>query len=170
MLVNTKKLNVWGQEGFDLTEKAERKITEMVFGTIDHVTKGNSPGYDVQAMGLKIEVKFTNSNTIFIETSRFDGTPSGLSVTQADYYLVVHTGYFNKKIGKVKLIKTLDLHNLNKSMVCKEKVYKPWAQGSPGARGFVIDRELKNDGWVGNINFNEEHNAFDLSKWTYKKG
>jgi len=167
MLVNTKHLNV-GQAGYDLSEKAERKIAEMVFGSVDHVTKGNQPGYDVQAMGLKIEVKFTNSNTIFIETSRYDGTPSGLSVTEADYYLVVHTGYFNKKIGKVKLIKTADLHDLNKSMVCPTKSYEPYL-GSPGSRGFVINKELKNDGWVGNINFDVDKNAFDLSRWTYKR-
>jgi len=172
MLVNTKQLNVWGQTGFDLTEAAERRITEMVFGNvIDHVSGGRSPEYDVQLKnGKKIEVKFTNSNKIFIETSRYDGTPSGLSLTEADYYLIVHTGFFNRKIGKVKLIPTVRLKALDVAEICETKAYKPWKEGSPGSRGFVIDRELgKADGWQGNISFNEIADAFDLSGWTYKK-
>ena len=141
MLVNTKKLNEWNQDGFTLNEKAEYQISKLVFGdVIDHVSKGNTKEYDVQLTGgAKIEVKFTNNPKIFIETSYYDGTPSGLMTTQADYYLIVHTGYWKRKIGKIKLIPTETLMELHKSGKCARRVYNP-RRASPGSCGFVLDK------------------------------
>ena len=170
MLVNTKRLNQWTPEGHALNEKAERGIVELAFGDcVKEVTKGNNPGYDVLLTnGTKIEVKYTNSQAIFIETSRYDGTPSGLSKSTADYYLIVHTGYFNKKIGKVKLIPTQTLRDLSVLGRCITKSFEPY-KNSPGSKGFYLNKELNgNDGWIGNIDFDEVTDSFDISRFTYR--
>jgi len=171
LLVNTKKLNEWTDDGFTLNEKAERQLAELVFGDkVDHISEGNTKEYDVQLKdGTKIEIKFTNNPKIFIETNYYDGTPSGLLTTESDYYLIAHTGFWKSKIGKIKLIPTetlIDLYNTNK---CKPKSYYP-RNDSPGSSGFILEKELgQNDGWLGNVRFDEESDSFDISQWTLRR-
>ncbi len=160
MIVQTNKLNEWTQEGFDLNEQAERRICEMVFRSpIKEVSTGNSPEWDVLLEdGTTIEVKFTDKKDIFIETHYKSGQPSGLNLSTADYYLIVHTGYWNGKIGKVKVIPTQTLRNIEP--LCERKSYPS------GGSGFLLKQELgNNDGWIGNLNYDETLNGFDLSGW-----
>ena len=166
MIVQTTKLNTGVNSGYKYSELAEQAAADLVFGPCCQITEGFNNKYDfVTPSGKKIEVKFTNNSKIFIEEEYYDGTPSGLSVTEADYYLIFCTGIWKgKKIGKAKLIPVTDLLSIAPS--CKRKSY-PASTKSPGARGFILDRELgQNDKWIGNIRYN---NGFDLSSWTYRR-
>lgn len=166
MIIKTSELNKWNTDGFELNSIAERRIVNMTFASpIASVSQGNSPEWDVKLEdGTTIEVKFTDSTKPFIETHYGDGRPSGLSLSTADFYLIVQTGFWgDKKIGKVKVIPTDTLRDI--ADIC-EKRYYPASHDSPGSRGFILNRELgNNDGWVGNLNYDTAEGGFDLSGW-----
>ena len=166
MIVETQKLNTGTQEGYNYSEQAEAALGELVFGQGCEVTTGIDSRYDLLTPNnKKIEIKFTNAKTIFIETSYADGTPSGLAVSEADYYLIVQKGFYqNQDIGKIKLISTDALRNVRYS--CQLTSYPP-SYNSPGSCGFRLGQELgQKDGWLGSIRFN---NGYDLSGFTVKR-
>jgi len=170
MLVQPNKLNTGKQSGYNYSEEAEKALMELVFpGTHYTITEGYNPRYDAMLPnGTKIEIKFTNSSKLFVEESYFNGKPSGISLSEADYYLVVQKGFYGNgggEIGKVKLIPTDDLIFVREQCITKE--YEP-SNTSPGSRGFVVDRELGEfDGWLGNVSYSNE--GYDISKWMYKR-
>lgn len=166
MIIKTSELNKWDADGFELNSIAERRIVDMTFTSpIVAVSQGNSPEWDVKLEdGTTIEVKFTDNTKPFIETHYADGRPSGLSLSTADYYLIVQAGFWgDKKLGKVKVIPTDVLRNI--ASVCEQKEY-PASHNSPGSKGFILNRELgNNDGWIGNLNYDTAEGGFDLSGW-----
>jgi len=128
--------------------------------------------YDAIVSGKKIEVKFQTSKNLSIEYCTDKMKPSGIMVTQSDYYLMINTGssfiggeWHN--VGKVRLIPT---HQLQR------KVFETLEHGGqivvhkgsgtgPGSHCIEIDpKSMINDGWIGDINFSKgaDGSVFDF--------
>jgi hypothetical protein len=134
-------------------------------------TQGNSPEFDIQLKnGTKIEIKVFGYNsrnkktfeesgyTAFIETHQeIQGelVPSGLLLSEADYYLMLNPGSIQKTpCLKVRVISTEVLKSFFYALGNKQTV--------GNARGFYIRfNDLYNDGWVGSYPFDPEDNSFD---------
>ena len=172
MIVDVTKLNSGLQEGYDYSEDAEYALCSLVYGeeNIKKITNGYNADYDVLLTnGKKVEVKFTNSHNLFIEESYYNDTPSGLSITEADVYLIVQKGTYRngQEMGKIKEIPVQTLKNVKH--LCRIESYEPYKY-STGSKGFILDKELgQNDGWIGNIAYIHTVNGYDLSRFTYKR-
>lgn len=167
MIVDVGKLSSGAKGDFSYSEEAELRLCELVYGKgmVEGVTQGYNADYDVLLTdGTKVEVKFTRSKDIFIEEAYYDGTPSGLSITKADVYLIVHKGYWDGDIGKIKEIPVNVLNAVRNK--CRYKEYQP-SRAGPGSKGFILGAELgNNDGWLGNVGMNE--GVYDIGRYTWK--
>jgi len=104
-------------------------------------TVGYSPEYDYRLGGRKIEQKISAHRGLELEYAREDGRPSGLSLTESDYYLTLspsgskhNEGWVD--VGKIRIFKTSDLFRIlgtDPDSSPYKKVYKK-KDGSPGAR------------------------------------
>ena len=121
---------------------------------------GYHPQYDASVRGIKYEIKFTKYSQIQIEYARYDGTPSALSLSEADHYLMISSGRSKVNgqwmdVGKVRLYdknylvkeakKQIDIGNI--------VAYKPSPSG-PGSLNVQFNPKLLIDDWVGDIEMN----------------
>lgn len=170
MIINPRDLTRMDETGFSLNDYAEQRICEMVFRSpVAEQSKGYSPEWDIKLEnGKTVEVKFTSSSDIFIETTYGSGAPSGLQLSEADYYLVVHQGYWAAQggtIGKVKVYRTEDLRAIESACV-RKKFYNDGSRGS-GSEGFLIGKNNEYiEEWIGNLRWD---NGYDLSSWAQGK-
>lgn len=105
-------------------------------------TEGYAPEYDYLINNKKVEQKISLKQGLQIEFSTYDGRPSGINLTSADYHVYVTPCWStkaNKFVGKVRLYKTSDLLKvLGKYDNYDEdsrfvKVFSP-TDSSPGSR------------------------------------
>ena len=97
--------------------KALHILKSLDFTKIHHF-KGKEPRYDIKARFNKkkvyIEVKYNKNadkyNNFIIELSKADGTPSGLSITKSNYYMLF-------SYSKYYLIETIKLHMIVKQYI-----------------------------------------------------
>lgn len=72
------------------------------------VTKGNDARYDFMIQNTKIELKVSSKGVYgLIELSRADGSPSGLSATEADIHAFLNPA--GRDTAKLRLIHTYEL-------------------------------------------------------------
>ncbi len=113
--------------------------------------QGYNPGYDGWIGEKTFEVKFQSSAEMIIEYARYDGTPSGISLSTADYWLLVNRSSIKAKpAGKVRCLPTATLRDyVDQSIIMNNvRVYEPSASG-PGSRNVTLDPwKLGDDGWM----------------------
>lgn len=78
--------------GVQMERKFAKLLTEKGF-TIEHMSEGCFPDWDIMVQGgrtyeIKADRKFLETGNVFIET-KYKGSPSGLSATKADYFVVI---------------------------------------------------------------------------------
>ena len=115
-------------------------------------TEGYSPEYDYYLGGKKIEQKISLKDGLELEFARYDGTPSGLTVTESDYYITC-TPAMSKhgsewvKVGKVRMYKVSDLFRILGTAPEDSpfrKVYEPNPDKGPGAQVLSFsEKDLK---------------------------
>ncbi len=98
--------------GFSMeyTNLLEQLIAPLVFPNDDIVySTGYAPEYDFTINDIKYEIKTTTdpNQQIFIELGRQDGKDTGLTITEADFYVILHkTVNNNNHIIKIHVIAT----------------------------------------------------------------
>lgn len=159
---------------YDYSNEAEEFIGKAIgdkFGLgYCNPTKGYNPAYDFMFGNKKIEVKFTSNCFPKIEFARGDNRPSGLLLSQADYYLMISPGGSRGKfLGKIRLYKREDLLKKFIEAVSNplraEFKYYPSSPNSPGSICFTILPQETNDIWIGDCNLITEGKkvaGFDL--------
>ena len=172
---------------FEYSKWAEQVVCEWLSRkrqmVIESITQGKDTRYDVMMSGKKIEVKFQTSRFLSIEYAYADGTPSGISLTESDHYLMVNQGSSSRsdgswsKVGKVRLIPTHLLVDAMKRKIAEGNitVWQPGITG-PGSRCVHLDpkTDLPRDGWIGDVGYVEENDnvLFDFGptpkEWSNK--
>ncbi len=130
----------------------QNTMAEMFDLGVGKRTEGYSPDYDYYLGGKKMEQKVSATDGLSLEYARYDGTPSGLSVTESDYYITV-TPNMSKhgsewvKVGKVRMYKVADLFRIlgtNPDDSPYKKVYEPSPNTGPGSRCLSFsEKDLK---------------------------
>lgn len=143
---------------YDYSNEAEEFLGKLIgnkFGLgYCNPTKGYNPEYDFMLGNKKIEVKFTSNCYPTIEFARADLRPSGLLLSQADYYLTISPGGSKGKfVGKIRLYKRVDLlekfiQTINSPLTSNFKSYAP-SDNSPGSICFELNPQNINDIWIG---------------------
>ena len=162
-----------GDKCYEYSEKVERHIARMVSNTlnakISNETSGFAPEYDFCLNSKRIELKLTSRSNPCIEFSRADGRPSGLLLSESDYYLILSPGGSNGKfVGKLRMFKTVDLKEKMLKEISLDKnirVY-PADSSGPGSAGFILNPKEINDIWVGDCELildDKKVMGFDLS-------
>lgn len=115
-LFNNKK--TW-EERKPAIDRSEQLALDFI-GVKNHVlTEGYAPEYDaIDDDGIKYEVKYSTMRAsaqskgrtvyfpLYLEYKRPSGEPSGLLLSEADYYVAISPGYnyyHDKVVGKVRL-------------------------------------------------------------------
>lgn len=193
MIVDIKSMYL-GESKFEYSDKVNEAIIKLLPplyvqpDSVLDVKKGFNPWCDVAVVTpnkptLTFEVKTTNKENgyVQIELSRADGKPSGLSMTKAHYYVILHKTFARtKQIGKLRILKTetlkkiIDFYNNKRTNLI---VRQPDENG-PGSISIEIKFDVNNvtqwvnakvlnnsyeDGWLMDIDTTEE-GYFDLSK------
>lgn len=192
-VINVRKLwndSMWDGQffaKFDYSKWAEQIVCEWLSRkkqmVIESITQGKDARYDVMMSGKKIEVKFQSGRYLSIEYAYADGTPSGISLSEADYYLMINQGSSSRedgswaKTGKIRLIPTHLLRDAIKKKI-DSGIYHEWPAGKtgPGSRCVHLDpkTDLPRDGWVGDVGYAETDAGpvFDFgpppSEWSNK--
>jgi len=78
--------------------------------TPGEISSGNFPGWDFKINGKKIELKISSKGTSnsVIELGRADGRASGLSASDADYYMFLNAA--GQNLGKLRIIPAYELN------------------------------------------------------------
>jgi len=83
--------------GFNYNDKVEAIIQNIVADILElpkgTLTKGYSPNYDFIIGNSKYELKISSKKNFVCEFAKNDGTPSGISLTESDYYIVISPGW-----------------------------------------------------------------------------
>jgi len=126
---------------------------------------GPFPEYDIKLDNNKtVEIKISSyeGNTVFVETEKLtqgEWTPSGLTLSEADYYVFLQPGLVKKDEPismKVRILPTEELISLSKIL----KIHT-----QTNSKGFYVDfGTLKNDGWVGSYPYFPETKQFSLKQ------
>lgn len=148
----------WGGH-FDYSKYAEQVLAEtwarkrqmIVESVIGH----DDDAFDFIISGTKAEAKFQSTEKLVLEYRRLDGTPSGLSTTKSDRYIMVNQGWSNKvmdKVGKIRVFKTKQLQQLVwQNVEAGTNMVEYAAVNGPGSRCVVLDsRDVMHD-WLGDI-------------------
>ena len=142
-----------GFKHWDYSNRAEKLILNRClnsFGlTGGDCTTGNDSRYDFIIEEKKIELKVTRLEDKFcIEYAYGNGEPSGISTTEADYYMWMHPGYTkNTLVGKLSLwpINTIGkqtgLKDIVNSLKSDQKHLKNYS-GTPGSKNVIITHEM----------------------------
>lgn len=147
MIIENYRLNKTnGGTNFSYNDSAEDAIVDALCSNFNLADNGGPAGYapefDRIINNTKVEIKIQSCSSPFIEISKFDGkTPSGISLTESDLYLVVNPA---GETMKMRLFYTKELKNWVERMLEKhpEKLEprKPDNLG-PGSCGFFLDFE-----------------------------
>ena len=107
-------------------------------------TMGYAPEYDYILGTKKIEQKISLKQGLQIEFETYDGRPSGINLTTADYHVIITpcwSSNANKIVGKVRLYRTSDLLKvLGKYETDFLKVFSP-LDNSPGSKVISFDEK-----------------------------
>jgi hypothetical protein len=130
----------------------QNTMAEMFNIGVGGRTEGYAPEYDYYLGGKKIEQKISKNEGLELEFARYDGTPSGLSLTESDYYITVSPasslhGSEWVKVGKVRMYKTSDLFRILGPAPEDSpfrKVYEPHPDRGPGSQVLSFsEKDLK---------------------------
>lgn len=165
--------SLWKDGWREYSAHSERVVSEYLQRHLGiqfvSMTEGYAPEYDVLMSDGKYEIKITQNEYISVEFARADGSPSGISVSESDFYLIVHKGYGTwidgkmRAVGKVRRIPTQTLkkvalsvaeHDESRILVHEASVHGP---GSMCVRlqASKLANDFKScgvkDGWIGDI-------------------
>jgi hypothetical protein len=166
---------------WDYVKKVETMLLDLVGKELGwnniEVTEGYCPSHDATAMTpsgvIKIEVKTTDKEKIFIEGGRIDKGVSGLSATEADVYVILSrnmepdaSGNLNYS-GKVRIVftnKLVELY-LSQADTC-EFSYKP-SENGPISTGINVSQFDLPHIWIGDVYciVEDGYTRYKLSKW-----
>ena len=128
---------------------------------------GAFPEFDTQlADGTTVELKISSheGNSVFVETAKNSQgwwVQSGLTLSQADYYIFLQPGIVQKDgpvVMKVRILPTTELRSLHQILKIRE--YN-------NSRGFQLEfGSLANDGWVGSYPYYSDTKQFDTKSPT----
>ena len=111
------------------------------------VSIGNVPGFDMLLGNTLCELKITSnrSSRVHIEYSRYDGSPSGLALSDAEYYVIFSVGYDN--VCNVRFVETKGLKEVMNLLInnpdpSRMSAFKP-VKNDKGSRSFWIDLEAR---------------------------
>ena len=157
----------WGGH-FDYSKYAEQVAAEFWARKrqmiVESVLGHDDDTCDFIISGLKAEAKFQSTSDLVLEYRRADGTPSGLSTTKSDRYIMVNQGWSNMvqaKVGKVRVFKTKHLQQLmwqNVEAGTNLKEY-PADHRGPGAKCVVLDSRDAMHDWLGDVPMTWEDGA-----------
>jgi len=163
----------------------ETKIGDIIsnlFGSrVTHHSVGNFPDYDIIVDGtcfMEIKIStFLKKNMLFIETGKELITsrnivqrkvPSGLTISKAQYYILLNPGYVKmadeyKEVMKMRFIKTEVLKELHSTTV----EYSISVSGGKKTYGFDVDlyEPNFNDGCLGHFEYNSTDKIIDFGKF-----
>lgn len=176
---------VWNhpnKKHFEYNQALEEQIISIIPDMqLLEQTDGFAPEYDVIVSlfdsSVKLEIKTTGrvqlstTNGIDIEFSRLDGSPSGLTATKSDYYMILSTEFNKGKlVGKIRLFPKIVLVRLaDKADTFGELYEYPQTNSGPGSVYFELDPYSKSHDeagghvWVGDFAVNED-GTWDLTK------
>jgi hypothetical protein len=127
---------------------------------VESFSFGNDPTHDVIISGKKIEVKYQSTSYLSIEYARPDFTPSGISLSESEYYMMINPGKSKvkgtidtyKQVGKMRLIKTNDLLKAMYAQIeAGNTIVHPAGPKGPGSRVVKINPKTINHDWLGDI-------------------
>lgn len=134
--------------------------------------KGYNPKFDFMLNKKKVELKITGSCNPNIEFANGELEPSGLLLTESDYYVVLSPGGSKGRfVGKFRIFDTKDLKKLMLFNLLEKtvKVYEKNANG-PGSVTFAIDpKYVRSEKWLGDCELifkDEEIIGFDMDTFT----
>jgi len=189
--VNIPLLSDWQDPTRDCADWwIENTIGDMLAGFLGsrmtHQSVGNFPEYDIILDGNNfIEIKistFNSDSKVFIETHKEQHsprgvvprkTPSGLTLSRAQYYVLMNPGRSKvgqeyKDVMKLRFVKTEVLRELANTTVETSIA----AQGAKKSFGFEIDLHdpTFEDGCLGHFDYCPETKTVDFSSFVrYKK-
>ena len=141
MIIDVSKLNT----DYCYNSRAENAIALSFCYHYDMVLNeqsyGLNSGYDVIINNKKVEIKVQTSGSPFIEYANYDMTPSGITLTNSDIYMILNPGMsMGVRYMKMRLFYTRELYRWVDNNVqngAKDIAYKPDSMG-PGSRGYKL--------------------------------
>lgn len=141
MLIDLSKLN----KDFSYNTKAENAVAVSLCYNYNLLFNEHSVGlnsqYDCIINGKKVEIKIQSGGAPIIEYMKYDGTPSGITLSEADVYMVLNPGMSaGTKFMKVRLYNTAYLRQWIDTQLKTDAepiVYKPDGTG-PGSYNFKL--------------------------------
>lgn len=89
------------------------------------ISQGMNSLYDFRILNKLFELKIMSTPYYNIEVSRWNGSPSGLSASKSDYYLIINPGYlYQKEVMKIRVVTLASLKEAVKTN-CRVTVYEP---------------------------------------------
>lgn len=141
MLVNVAQLNT----NFPYNTKAENAVAVSFCYHYNLMFNQHNTGlhseFDCTINSKKVEIKIQSSGAPIIEYMKYDGTPSGITMSEADVYMVLNPGLSGStKYMKVRLYNTALMRRWIDTQLKTEAepiVYKPDGSG-PGSYNFKL--------------------------------
>lgn len=97
------------------------------------ISQGCDSKWDFRIKDKTFELKIMSTSFYNIETSRYNGEPSGLSASESNYYVIVNPGWlYGKEVMKLRVIETNTLREAVK-VSTKVKEYLPNIHNSLGS-------------------------------------
>lgn len=170
---HSKRIRIWdlylSPDRFIVAHYAESLLIDLVINSIHVVCvehlEGYHKEYDVavvlkrdrlnpKAKKILLEIKMSHNSGLFVETATYDGTPSGLTTSQALFYLcqnIQNNKAGDRKNGKVRLISTRYLREWIKDIKDNKLEYFLPENDSPGAQGAYFYFFNQPDFWLGDL-------------------
>lgn len=109
------------------------------------ISQGCDSSYDFRIKDKTFELKIMSTSFYNIEVSRANGDKSGLTASEADYYLIANPGYlYGQEVMKLRVVSTKDLREAVSKSV-KVKVYPANEHNSLGSICHQIDPKMPHD-------------------------
>jgi len=146
------------QQCFAYSKQAESALAKLM-GISATLAEGNHSEFDFtdNRTSKTYEVKFQFAHSITLEVAQSKtGVPSGVSVSTADYWVIVSKGFSDGVVGKVRKFNLADL----KSVCSTDQLDKL----GESKRIIVDPRDVPHE-WLGDVTIDEAARTWDLHTW-----
>lgn len=147
------------KDKYEYSEASETVIANLLEKPFNLTAQGITKGYDtskdfdlcsnVTNKVRSVELKITGKDDLYIEYAYEDGTPSGISISKSNLYVILSGGWsgqgrFAKHVGKLRMFKTHQLRDIIETLKTMPEYCKdfPSYDGGRGSKCILLTKEL----------------------------